>query len=307
MAQAGPRALGDVDHRDRPGREQSADDVRRLLAVEVGREPVVDRHHALVGDDVPGDAAADGRPRSGPRGSEARRPPAPAARTRAARRGCRPPRGSRCGPSRRARCARASRPRSPRPAACPGSRLRSGPHSAPSARRNRRPAVPGRRGSAAAARCARPRPLRTRRTRRSRPGCGAGRWAARRSCTATPDFMSDVPQPYSRVPSARDGRFPATGTVSMCPARMTRSARPSSVRATIVWPSRLTVRCGSGRSAASMASASGPSSPLTEGMSTSCAVSAAPSGPGRDPSSQDRGPAQAGHGGFNGVNGVKRG
>ena len=60
MAQAGPRALGDVDHRDRPGREQSADDIRRLLAVEVGREPVVDRHHALVGDDVPGDAAADG-------------------------------------------------------------------------------------------------------------------------------------------------------------------------------------------------------------------------------------------------------
>jgi hypothetical protein len=67
---------------------------------------------------------------------------------------------------------------------------------------------------------------------------GAGTCAASRSCTATPDFMSEVPQPYSRAPSARDGRLPATGTVSMCPARMTRSGRPSSVRATIVSPSR---------------------------------------------------------------------
>jgi hypothetical protein len=60
VAQAGPRALGDVDQRDRRGREQRPDEIRRLLAVEVRREPVVDRHHALVGDDVPGHAAADG-------------------------------------------------------------------------------------------------------------------------------------------------------------------------------------------------------------------------------------------------------
>ena len=89
--------------------------------------------------------------------------------------------------------------------------------------------------------------------------------------------MSEVPQPYRRGPSTRDGRLPATGTVSTCPARITRSGRPSVVLATIVLPSRCTVRCGSGLSAASMASVSGPSSPLTDGVSTSQAVSAAPS------------------------------
>ena len=41
------------------------------------------------------------------------------------------------------------------------------------------------------------------------------------------------------------GRLPATGTVSTWPARITRSARPSVVRATIELPSRCTVRCGS--------------------------------------------------------------
>jgi hypothetical protein len=60
VPQAGPRALGKIDHRDRPGREQRPDELRRLRPVAVGGEPVVDRHHALVGDDVPGDAAADG-------------------------------------------------------------------------------------------------------------------------------------------------------------------------------------------------------------------------------------------------------
>jgi hypothetical protein len=60
VAQAGTRALGDVEDRDRPGREQRPDDIGRLPAIEVRGEPVVDRHHALVGDDVPGHAAADG-------------------------------------------------------------------------------------------------------------------------------------------------------------------------------------------------------------------------------------------------------
>ena len=67
------------------------------------------------------------------------------------------------------------------------------------------------------------------------------------------------------------------GTVSMCPARTTRCGRPRSVRATMELPSRSTVRWGSARSAVSIASARLPSSPLTEGMSTMLAVSAAAS------------------------------
>jgi hypothetical protein len=58
---------------------------------------------------------------------------------------------------------------------------------------------------------------------------GAVTVAASLSCTATPDFMSVLPQPNSRCPSLRDGRLPATGTVSTCPARITRSGRPSMV------------------------------------------------------------------------------
>src|SRR5579859_7096663 len=97
--------------------------------------------------------------------------------------------------------------------------------------------------------------------------------AANLSWIATPDFMSEVPQPYSSPPSTRDGRLPATGTVSMCPASATRYGRPRSVRATTALPSRSTNRWPRARSAASMASASGPSEPLTDSMSTSCAVS----------------------------------
>jgi len=60
VAQAGTRALGDVEDCDRPGWKQRPDDLGRLPAIEVRGEPVVDRHHALVGDDVAGHAAADG-------------------------------------------------------------------------------------------------------------------------------------------------------------------------------------------------------------------------------------------------------
>ena len=58
-------------------------------------------------------------------------------------------------------------------------------------------------------------------------------------------------------PSTRCGRLPCAGTVSRCPPMSTRSARPSWVRATTVLPCRVTVRCETGRRAASTASASG--------------------------------------------------
>ena len=63
----------------------------------------------------------------------------------------------------------------------------------------------------------------------------------------------------ARSPSRRVGRFggSVSGTVSMWPARTTRSGRPSSVRATTVLPSRVTSRWARRRSAASIASASG--------------------------------------------------
>jgi len=59
VAQAGPGAVGHVDHGHRPLAEQRADEVGRLPAVPVRGEPVVDRHHALVGNHVARDAAAD--------------------------------------------------------------------------------------------------------------------------------------------------------------------------------------------------------------------------------------------------------
>ena len=52
----------------------------------------------------------------------------------------------------------------------------------------------------------------------------------------------------------------------------TRLGRPRPVRATSVWPRRVTVRCGSARSAASTASAIRCSSRLTDSMSTSWRV-----------------------------------
>jgi|HubBroStandDraft_6_1064221.scaffolds.fasta_scaffold133415_2 hypothetical protein len=60
MAEARPGALGHVQHRHRPRREHRPHEGGRLLGVPVGREPVVDRHHAFVGDDVPRHAAPDG-------------------------------------------------------------------------------------------------------------------------------------------------------------------------------------------------------------------------------------------------------
>jgi hypothetical protein len=60
VPQAGPGSLRHVEHGHRPGGEQRPDEVRRLLPVAVRREPVVDRDHALVRHDVPGDPAADG-------------------------------------------------------------------------------------------------------------------------------------------------------------------------------------------------------------------------------------------------------
>src|SRR6266511_850749 len=101
--------------------------------------------------------------------------------------------------------------------------------------------------------------------------------AASLRATATPPFMSQAPRPYSRSSTSLDGRLPASGTVSRCPAITTRWDRPSCVRAVTVSPSRSTVRCGSGRNASSTASAIARSAPLTDGMSTSCASSRGPS------------------------------
>jgi len=60
MTQAGPGPLGDVEHGHRPGGEHGPDEIRGLLPVAVRREPVVDRDHALVRHDGPGDPTADG-------------------------------------------------------------------------------------------------------------------------------------------------------------------------------------------------------------------------------------------------------
>src|SRR3954447_17722809 len=86
--------------------------------------------------------------------------------------------------------------------------------------------------------------------------------------------MSHEPRPY-RMPSAsRDGRLPASGTVSRCPPNTTRSARPSCVRAITVFPSRSTSSHRCRPKAASTASASGASWWLSDGTSTRAAVNA---------------------------------
>ena len=87
--------------------------------------------------------------------------------------------------------------------------------------------------------------------------------------------MSVVPQPCRVSPSSRDGTLSAIGTVSMCPASITRVGRPRSVRASTDIADPLDLQVRSARSAASMASAIGASVPETDGMSTSAAVSAA--------------------------------
>src|SRR6478735_8196491 len=104
---------------------------------------------------------------------------------------------------------------------------------------------------------------------------GASTVAARCRNTASPDFMSDVPQPCNCPSVRRLGTLSAMGTVSRCPARMTRDGRPWSVRASTVLPVRTIsnpVVCS--RSAASTSSAMRCSLRDSLGMSTSAAVSA---------------------------------
>ena len=111
---------------------------------------------------------------------------------------------------------------------------------------------------------------------RSTDGCTAPEptRCATRSCRATPDFISDVPQPYSRPSATRDGRLSAIGTVSRCPANTTLRECPYEVRATTTLPTRCTDNVGYERSAASIASVIRASSPDTDSMSTRAAVSA---------------------------------
>src|SRR3954470_10050197 len=92
--------------------------------------------------------------------------------------------------------------------------------------------------------------------------------------TASPAFMSLVPQPRSRSPSRVLGTLSAIGTVSRWPARTTRPGRSRSVRASTALPTRSTSRPPSPRSAVSTASARRSSDPDTDGMSTSARVSA---------------------------------
>ena len=84
--------------------------------------------------------------------------------------------------------------------------------------------------------------------------------------------MSAEPNPQSVSPSMRARSLPLAGTVSRWPARMSRWARPRSVRATTLSPTRSTVSQGDARRRASTMSANGPSARLGEAMSTSSAV-----------------------------------
>ena len=59
--------------------------------------------------------------------------------------------------------------------------------------------------------------------------------------TASPPFMSEAPRPQSVSPSRRGRALSLGGTVSRWPARTRRWARPSSVRATTLSPTRSTV------------------------------------------------------------------
>ncbi|SKV70237.1 Uncharacterised protein [Mycobacteroides abscessus subsp. abscessus] len=80
--------------------------------------------------------------------------------------------------------------------------------------------------------------------------------AARCRNTASPDFMSTVPQPCRTSPSCLLGTLSAAGTVSRCPASMTRVPSPLFVRASTALPLRMTSKplvCS--RSATSTASA----------------------------------------------------
>src|SRR3954469_5575645 len=105
----------------------------------------------------------------------------------------------------------------------------------------------------------------------------AGSWTGAARCrnTASPDFISDVPQPCSSSATRRLGTLSAMGTGSRWPARSALVGLPWWVRASTVLPSRTIsnpVVCS--RSAASTSSAMRCSSRDTLGMSTSAAVSA---------------------------------
>src|SRR5882757_3912385 len=104
---------------------------------------------------------------------------------------------------------------------------------------------------------------------------GSATVAARCRKTASPDFMSDVPQPYSAPSTKRLGTLSAAGTVSMCPASITRDGLPRLVRASTASPLRITSKPGAcSRRAASISSAMRCSWRDSLGMSTSAAVSA---------------------------------
>src|SRR5665811_1280021 len=98
--------------------------------------------------------------------------------------------------------------------------------------------------------------------------------AASLRATATPPFMSQEPSPYRSSPSRLAGRFEFAGTVSRWPAITTRSSRPRSVRATTVFPSRVSLRWRCSPSAFSTASAICASFRLTDSQSTNAVVRA---------------------------------
>ncbi len=70
--------------------------------------------------------------------------------------------------------------------------------------------------------------------------------APRPHITGVPGYISATSLSMSGSPGASHfgGKLSSTGTVSRCPARITRFLRPRSVDATIVSPSRCTCRCG---------------------------------------------------------------
>ena len=131
------------------------------------------------------------------------------------------------------------------------------------------------RRTAGRARCARPRPPRTRRRRRSRRRRARRRSSASSSSTATPPFMSAAPSPHSTSPSMRARSLPLAGTVSVWPASTSRCVAAELGAGDDVVADPLDRRATARRAAAARASRRcAASSWLTDGMSTSSAVSA---------------------------------
>src|ERR1700722_11875114 len=92
--------------------------------------------------------------------------------------------------------------------------------------------------------------------------------------TARPPFMSEAPRPHSVSPSTLGSLFWLAGTVSRCPARISRLDRPRAVRATTLSASRSTSNQSHRRSCSSTRSAMARSEWLSEGMATRSAVAA---------------------------------